>query len=116
MAELFDTANLDATCEALAMAGEADDASAARTEGELGATIPGDESIKDQIRRMVLQLRDITSVLATADPKDKADVYRELAVQVHYDPHRCIGSVSAGPCTTARIAGGTCNVARHRWS
>ena len=151
IAELFDDTNLDATCEALAMAGEANDASEARAEaarrkiadcdqrlvkyrkaldagadaavvaswmaevqgerlraeGELGAAIPGDRLTKEQIRRMVLQLRDIASVLATADPKLKQEVYRELGVQVHYDPHRHIVSVSAGPCTTERVGGGT---------
>jgi hypothetical protein len=54
----------------------------------------------------VLQLRDIAAVLATADPKDKAEVYRELSVQGHYDPHRHIISVAASPCTTERAGGG----------
>ena len=41
-------------------------------------------------------------MLATADPKAKAELYAELGVQVHYDPHRRIVSVSAGSCTTER--------------
>lgn len=58
----------------------------------------------------MLQLRDIASVLATADPKDKAEVYGELGVQVHYDPHRQVVSVSAGPCTTERVGKGDCTL------
>ena len=151
LATLFDETNLDRTREALAMAGEADDASEARAEAarrkiadcdqrlaqyrkaldagadvtvvaswmaevqgerlraeqELGAAVPGEKPTKEQVRRLVLQLKDIASVLATADPKDKAEVYRELGVQVTYDPHRRLVSVSAGPCTTARVGGGT---------
>jgi hypothetical protein len=62
---------------------------------------------KAQIRALVLQLRDVASVLATADPKLKAEVYRELGVRAHYDPHRRVVSVTAGPCTTERVGGGT---------
>jgi hypothetical protein len=46
-------------------------------------------------------------VLATADPKDKAEVYAELGVRVSYDHHRRVVNVTAGPCTTARVGGGT---------
>jgi len=53
----------------------------------------------------VLELRDITAVLATADPKDKAEVYAELGVRVTYDHLRRVISVSAGPDTTARVGG-----------
>ncbi len=151
IAELFNGTNLDATCEALAMAGDADDEAEARAEAsrrkiadcdqrlaryrqtldagadvptvagwmaevqgerlraeqELGAAVPGDKLTKEQIGRLVLQLRDIASVLATADPKDKAEVYAELGVRVTYDHHRRVISVTAGPCTTARVGGGT---------
>ena len=57
----------------------------------------------------MLQLRDIAALLATADPKDKAEVYRELGVQVHCDPHRRIVSVSAG----ARATGGILEETQH---
>ena len=151
IATLFDPAHLDATCEALAMAGDADDETEARAEaarrkladcdkrlakyrqaldagadatvvagwmaevqGErlraeqvLGTAAPWDKLSKEQIRRLVLELRDIAAVLATADPKDKAEVYAELGVRVTYDHHRQVISVSAGPCTTARVGGGT---------
>jgi hypothetical protein len=52
---------------------------------------------KEQIRSLVLQLRDITAVLATADPKDKAEVYAELRIRVTYDHHRRVIGVTAGP-------------------
>ena len=151
IAELFNEANLDVTCEALAMAGDPDDAAEARAEAarrkiadcdqrlaryrqaldagadaavvaswmaevqgerlraesELGASVPGDQMTKEQIRSLVLRLRDIAAVLATADPKLKAEVYRELGVQVEYDPSQHLVSVSAGPCATDRVGGGT---------
>jgi len=78
-----------------------------RAEQNLGVAVPGDHLTKDQIRRLVLELRDIASVLATADPKDKAEVYAELGVRVTYDHHRRVIGVTAGPCTTARVGGGT---------
>lgn len=151
LAQLFDEGNLDATCDALATAGEVDDAAEARAEAarrkiadcnqrlaryrqtldagadaavvanwmaevqgerlraeaELGAAVPGEPLSKDQVRAMVLKLRDIAQVLATADPKLKTAVYEELGVQVLYDPHRRLVSVSAGPCTTERVGEGT---------
>jgi site-specific DNA recombinase len=154
IAGLFDPANLDATYEALAMAGSADDAGEARREAarrkmadcdqrlakdrkvldagadpavvagwmaevqgerlrderELQAATPGERLSKAEIRRPVLALWDIASVLATADPKDKAEIYRELDVQVAYDPAKRLVSVTAGPCTTARVGGGTSSV------
>ena len=132
IAELFDETNLDQTCQALAMAGDPDDAAEARAEAarrkiadcdarlakyrqaldagadatvvaswmaevqgdrlraeqELGAALPGEKLTKEQVRKLVLQLRDIAKVLATADPKLKAEVDAELGVRVTYDPHR----------------------------
>ena len=151
LGELFDEANLDQTCEALAMAGEGDESREARAEAarrkiadcdhrlakyrqaldagadaavvaswmaevqgerlraeqELGATVPGDKLTKEEVRKLVLQLKDIASVLALADPKLKAEVYAELGVRVSYDPHRRVIGVSVGPCTTGRVGGGT---------
>jgi DNA invertase Pin-like site-specific DNA recombinase len=151
IAELFDEVNLDATCQALAMAGDPDDATEARAEAarrkiadcdqrlgryrqaldagadaaivaswmaevqgerlraeaELGASVPGGKMTTEQIRSLVLRLRDIASVLATADPKMKAEVYLELGVQVEYDPRQHLVSITAGPCATERVGGGT---------
>ena len=38
-----------------------------------------------QIKMLILQLRDIVAVLATADPTLKAKVYAELGVSLTYD-------------------------------
>ena len=79
-----------------------------RAEHDLGMAVPSERLTKDQIRKLVLGLRDITSVLADADPKLKAEVYAELGVQVTYDQHRRLVSVTAGPkpCTTERVGEG----------
>jgi hypothetical protein len=76
-----------------------------RAEHELGQTVPGDQLTKEQIRSFVLSLKDIASLLRAADPRLKAEVYAELGVRVTYDPHSRIVSVSAGPCTKARVGG-----------
>lgn len=151
LAGLFDPAHLDATCEALAMAGVADEATDAREAGArrkladcdaklakyrsaleagadpvvvsawmkevqgerlraeqlLGQSVPGAKLSKSEIKKLVLALHDIAAVLATADPKDRAEVYAELGVSVTYDPVRHLVAVEARPCTTERVGGGT---------
>jgi site-specific DNA recombinase len=154
LAQLFDPANLDSTCEALAMASTLDDATQAgaeaarrriadcdkrlrqyraaldsgadaavvagwmaevqgerlRAEQDLAQVQPSDQLTKEQIRALVLGLRDIVEVLATADPKLKAEVYAELGVSVAYDHERRVVSVAAGPpgpCATERVGEGT---------
>lgn len=77
-----------------------------RAERDLGVVSPNGKLTKEQIKNMVLQLWDIASVLATADPKLKQEVYAELGVRVTDDPHRRVIGVSAGPCTTDRVGGG----------
>jgi len=59
--------------------------------------VPADKLSKEQIRALVLSLRDITAVLRDADPTLKAEVYAELGVDVEYDPMRRTVLVSAGP-------------------
>ncbi len=154
LGQLFAPANLDATCEALAMAGGADDSAAARidaaerqiadcyqrlakyraaldagadptvvagwmaevqgerlrAEQELSRARPGEPMSKAQIRKLIKSLRDITAVLAEADPKLKAEVYAELGVSVEYDPALHLVTATASPdgaCTTDRVGGGT---------
>ena len=153
LAQLFDDAHLDETCEALAMASEVDDAAEARgaaarrlladcdqrlanyraaldagadaavvagwmaevqgrrlaAERELGESRPADKLTKDDIRALVLSLKDIVATLRDADPALKAEVYAELGVDVSYDPARRMVLVSAGaaPCTTERVGEGT---------
>ncbi|HVA04763.1 MAG TPA: recombinase family protein [Acidimicrobiales bacterium] len=154
LAELFDPANLDATCEALAMAGDVDEAAEARMEAarrkvadcdsrlakyraaldagadativagwmaevqgerlraeiDLGEAVPGEQMTKEQVRTLVLALHDIASVLATADPKLKAEVYAELGVSVSYDHVQRIVRAEARPtnrCANGRVGEGT---------
>ena len=154
IATLFDPPNLDATCDALAMAGGANDVDHARIEAatrkvadcdqrlakyrqtldagadpvvvagwmsevqgerlkaerEIGVAQPGRQLTKKQIRALVASLKDIAAVLATADPKLKAEVYEELGITVKYDPTRRLVSVESRPpsaCTTVSVGGGT---------
>ena len=151
IAGLFDQTNLDATCEALAQAGESDNANAARAEAarrkladcdgrlakyrkaleagaeptvvagwlaevqrerlgaeaDLMAATPRNPVSKDQVRKLVLEARDIALLLAEADPESKADLYAELGVQIRYDPFERVISATAGPCTKVRVGGGT---------
>jgi hypothetical protein len=54
----------------------------------------------------VTTLHDIASVLATADPKLKAEVYAELGVRVAYDHERRVVKVEARPanaCAKGRV-------------
>lgn len=105
LAELFDETNLDQTCEALAMAGDPDDASEARAEGARRKIADCDQRLARY--RQALDSGADAAVVAGW----MAEVYRDLGVQVHYDPHRRIVSVSAGPCATERVGGGTRNFA-----
>jgi hypothetical protein len=154
IATLFDPPNLDATCDALAMAGGANDVDHARIEAatrkvadcdqrlakyrqtldagadpvvvagwmsevqgerlkaerEIGVAQPAGQLTKKQIRALVASLKDIAAVLATADPKLKAEVYEELGITVKYDPTRRLVSVESRPpsaCTTVSVGGGT---------
>jgi len=74
-----------------------------RAERELADAQPTEKLTKAQIARLVLQLRDIASVLSTADPKLKAEVYAELGVNITYDQDNRLVIVEAGPCTTERV-------------
>jgi site-specific DNA recombinase len=145
LATLFDP---EATCEALAAAGGADDIDQARTEAatrkladcderlakyrkalDTGADpvvvagwmseVQGERNIAEarpsgrlsvkQVRKLVASLQDVASVLATADPKVKAAIYRARnhrqlrlgtrIVTAEARPHSA--------CTTASVGGGT---------
>ena len=67
----------------------------ANLQAQLGHTIPGGKLTSSQVRALVDALRDIVTVLAEADPQDKADLYGELGVNLTYHPEgrvqsRCI--------------------------
>ena len=78
-----------------------------RAEAELVAATPHEPMSKDEVRKLVLEARDIASVLADADAGLKADLYTELGVQISYDPFQRIITATAGPCTKVRVGGGT---------
>jgi hypothetical protein len=88
-----------------------------RAEHELGMAVPSERLTKVQIRKLVLGLRDITSVLADADPKLKAEVYAELGVSITYDTERRLVSVTAGlaPCTTERVGEAYRTISTRPW-
>ncbi len=48
------------------------------------------------MRALVTNLKDIAAVLATAEPKLKAEVYGELGISVTYDHARCLIRPSHG--------------------
>ena len=151
---LFDPANLDETCEALAMAGGANEVDHARIEAakrriadcdqrlakyrqaldagadativagwmaevqgerltaerEIGLAQPAGQLTREQVRKLVLSLKDIVSVLATADPKLKAEVYEELGISVVYDPTRRVARIESrpeNPWASVCVGGGT---------
>jgi len=62
---------------------------------------------RDQRAALVNRLGNLLDMLASAAPEDKAKICQELGVQVAYDPAKRLVSVTAGPCTTARVGGGT---------
>ena len=79
-------------------------------EAELGRSIPGEPMTKDQVRKLIRAVQDLTKVLEEADPKLKAEVYADLGVSVRYDPVLRIVHVEAQPkdaCSTGCVGGGT---------
>ena len=83
---------------------------ATTTTRELGLAQPQGQLTKRQIRALVSSLGGIASVLATADPKLKAEVYAELGISVTFDPvTRVVAAESRpeGACRADRVGGGT---------
>jgi hypothetical protein len=52
---------------------------------------------QEQITALVLQLGDITTALADADPTDRAEVYRQLGLRLTYHPEQHKVRVQAQP-------------------
>jgi site-specific DNA recombinase len=104
---------LDAGADPVVVAGWMSEVQGERlkAEREIGLAQPsGGQLTRDQVRALVSSLKDIASVLATADPKLKAEAYAELGISVTFDPTtRMISAESrpAGACTTERVGGGT---------
>jgi hypothetical protein len=58
----------------------------ANLQAQLGHTILGGKLTSSQVRALIDALRDIVTVLAEADPQDRADLYRELVVSLTCHP------------------------------
>ena len=60
----------------------------------------------EEIRALVLALKDIPKVLADADPKLKAKIYAELGIRIIYEPGSRVVVAEARPtCTTGGVGG-----------
>ena len=75
----------------------------------MGAAKPGEQMTKEQVRTLVKALHDLASVLATADPKLKAEVYAALGISISYDHERCVSvrAQLASRCANGRVGEGT---------
>jgi site-specific DNA recombinase len=61
----------------------------------------------EEVLALVRELRDVARKLAIADPKLKAEVYRELGIKLTYDPKNRHVKATASPCSTACVGEGT---------
>ncbi len=87
-----------------------------RAEQEIGQAQPGGKLSKQQVRALVTSLKDIAAVLATADPKLKAEVYDELGISVTYDHDRRVIRLESRPETPwARVSVGGPDYAKPEW-
>jgi site-specific DNA recombinase len=79
-------------------------------EREIGLAQGAGQLTRAQVHKLVESLKDVVAVLATADPKLKAEVYEELGVSVTYDPTRNVAKLESRPATPwarVRVGGGT---------
>ncbi len=80
-------------------------------EHELGRTPTTRRLTKNEVRALVGRLKDITEVLAGADPEDKRAVYAQLGVNLTYHPDGTVlakaGAPQADACTNECVGGGT---------
>jgi hypothetical protein len=77
-------------------------------EREIGLAQPSGQLTRKQVKALVSSLKDIASVLATADPKLKAEAYAELGISVTFDPvNRVVIAESRpeGACRTECVGG-----------
>ncbi len=79
----------------------------ANLEAQLGHTIPGGKFTSTQVRALVEALRDIITVLAEADPDDKAELYGELGVNLTYHPEGRVSVEMLPRGVNVRVGGGT---------
>ncbi len=76
-------------------------------ERQLGRHVPGGELAADEVKALVNALKDIVSVLAQAEPADKAELYDQLGVRLRYDPSGSVSVQSEPRGVTVGVGGGT---------
>jgi site-specific DNA recombinase len=87
-----------------------------KAEREIGRAQPAGQFTKEQVRSLVTSLKVIAALLATADPKLKAEVYGELGISVTHDHDRRVIRLESRPQTPwARVSVGGLNYAKPDW-
>ncbi len=76
-------------------------------ERELGRKPTARKLTKNEIKALVVQLRDIVAVLADADPLDKQAIYEELGVNLTYYPDGRVRVAAGARVLRVRVGGGT---------
>lgn len=66
---------------------------------EIGLAQPAERFTKEQVRELVEGLGEFATVLTTADPKLKTQLYDELGISVTYDPTRRTARIESRPET-----------------
>jgi site-specific DNA recombinase len=99
------TATLDAGADPLTIAGWMREVKGERlaAERELGlATATDDPLTLDQVRALIRGVHDAVAVLSSADPKLKAQVHRELGIEITYQPSdgQAVVSARVGQCVS----------------
>lgn len=74
---------------------------------QLGQTVPGAKFTREQLKAMITALRDIVTVLADADPADKASLYEELGITLTYRPDGTVNVQALPRGVDVRVGGGT---------
>jgi site-specific DNA recombinase len=105
-------AALDADADPVVIAGWMSEVQAERlrAERDIMQAQPTGQYTKEEIRDLVAELSNITSLLAHADPKLKAQLYEELGISVRYDPTKHVARIEsrpANPWARVSVGGGT---------
>ena len=78
-----------------------------RAEQTLATAIPAPVPTAAEIRNLIDELGEIAAALGEADPAAKAQMYADLGIRMVLDPESRRVAVTATPCTTERVGGGT---------
>ncbi len=82
-------------------------------EAQLEHPVPGGKLERSQVKALVEALQDIVGVLADADRDDKAELYRELGVEMTYDPEGSVSVRMAPRGLKVRVGGATLRSPSH---